>query len=124
MVYISSINSIENLTKTVVSLPKNLCTSYHKRFDDTNFNENNINLISFERWLANKIHFLLKPIATLIEIKMRSKSQDNQSDKSNKFKHDNKKHRLNAKNSQSQSGRPHVNDKKLRCWFAETVIKF
>ena len=81
MVYISSINSIENLTKTVVSLPKNLCTSYHKRFDDTNFNENNINLISFERWLANKIHSSLNPIATLST--KRSKSSGNQSDKSN-----------------------------------------
>ena len=98
MVYISSINSIENLTKTVVSLPKNLCTSYHKRFDDTNFNENNINLISFERWLANKIHSLSKSIATVIESIIRSKDSGNQGDKSNKLKHDNKDLMLMIKN--------------------------
>ena len=65
--YFSSVNSTENVTKAVKRLPRNLCTSYYKSFDDKNFNENNINLISFERWLANKIHSLLNPIATLIE---------------------------------------------------------
>ena len=54
--YFSSINSTENVTKTLIRLPKILRTSYYKSFDDTNFNENNIHLISFERWLANKIH--------------------------------------------------------------------
>ena len=38
-------------------------------------------------------------------------------------KHDNKNHRLNANNSQSQSGRPHVDDKKLRCWFGRDSHK-
>ena len=48
MGYFTSINSTENVTKVVMHLPKNLCTSYYKSFDDTNFNENNINLISFK----------------------------------------------------------------------------
>ena len=56
MGYFSSINSTENVTKAVMRLPKNLCTSYNKTFDDISFNENNINLVSFKRWLANKIH--------------------------------------------------------------------
>ena len=112
----SSINSTENVTKAVMRFPKNPRTSYNKRFNDTNFNENNINLISFERWLANKIHSWLNPIATLTESTIRSKCSGSQVYKSNKLRHDNKNHRLNS-SSQSQSERPHVDDKKLRCWF-------
>ena len=104
-------------------LPKNLRTSYYKRFDDTNFNESKLNLISFERWLANKIHSLLKPIATVIESTIRSTGLGNQADKSNKLKHDNKNHRLNASSSKSQSGRPRVDDKKIRCWFCRDSHK-
>ena len=98
-------------------LPKNLRTSDDKRFDDTNFNENKIDLISFERWLANKIHSSLNPTAISIKITIRSKGSGNQGDKSNKLKHHNKSHHLNANSSQSQSGRFHVDDKILRCWF-------
>ena len=54
---------------------------------------------------------------------MRSKGSGNQVDKSNKLKHDNKNHRLNANSSQSQSGRLYVNDKKLRCWFSRDSHK-
>ena len=104
MGYFSSINSTENVTKAVMRLPKNLRTSYYKSFDDTDFNENNINLISPERWLANEIRPSLNPIATIIESTVRSKGSGNQGDKSNKLKHDNKNHRLNANSSQSQSG--------------------
>ena len=99
--YFSSINSTENVTKALIRLPKNLRTSYYKSFDDTNFNENNIHLISFERWLANKIHSSLNPVATLIESTIRSKGSGNQGDKSNKLKH----------------------DKKLRCWFCRDSHK-
>ena len=83
MGYISSINSTKNVTKAMMRLPKNLWTSYYKGFDDTRFNENNINLISFERWLANKIHSLLNPIATLTESTIRPTGSANQGDKSN-----------------------------------------
>ena len=88
MGYFCSINSAENVTKAVICLTQNLRTSYYKSFNDTNFNESNKNLISLERWLTDKIHSLLK--------------------------HDNKNHRLNANSSQSQSGRSHVNDKKIK----------
>ena len=115
MGYFFSINSTENVTKAVIRLPKNLRNSYYKSFDDTNFNENNINLFSFERRLANTIHSTLNPIATLIENTITSKGSDNQGDKSNKLKHDNRNHRLTANSSQSQSGRPQIDDKKLRC---------
>ena len=123
----SSINSTENVIKAnvikVMRLPQNLRTSYYKSFDNTNFNENNINLISFERWLANKIHSLLNSTATLIESTIRSKGSGNQGDKSNKLKHDNKNNRLNVNSSQSQSRRPHVYDKKLRFWFCRDSHK-
>ena len=112
MEYFPSINSTENVTKAVIRQPKNLRTSYYKSFDDTNFSENNINLISFERWLASKIHSLLNAIATLIESTIRSKGSGSQGDKSNKLKRDNKNHRLNDNSSQSQSGKPPVADKK------------
>ena len=83
------------------------------------------NLISFDRWLANKIHSSLNSIVTIIESTKRSKGQGNQSDKSNQLKHDNKNHCLNASNCQSQPGRPRVDDKKLRLvGFAETVTRF
>ena len=48
MGYFSSNNSIQGVTKGVMCLPKNLRTSYYKSFVDTNFNENNQNLISFK----------------------------------------------------------------------------
>ena len=108
MGYFSSINSFENVTKAVIHLPKIYRTSYYKSFDDTNFNENNINP---------------NPIATLIESTIRSKGQGNQGYKLNRLKQDNKNHRLNANNSQSQSGRPQVNDKILRCWFCRDSHK-
>ena len=82
MGYFSSINSTENVTKAVMRLPKNLRTSCYKSFDDTNFNENNINLISFERRLANKIHSSVDLIATLLESTIRSKGSSNQGDTS------------------------------------------
>ena len=80
-------------------------------------------LISLERWLANKIHSFLNPIATLIESTITSKGSSNQGDKSNKLKHDNKNHRLNPNSSQSLSERPHIDDKKLRCWFCRDCHK-
>ena len=98
MGYFLSANSTKNVTKSVMRLPKILPTSYYKRFDDTNFNENNINLISFERCLANKIHSLLKSIAAVIESTIRSKDSGNQGGKSNKLKHDNKDLMLMIKN--------------------------
>ena len=48
MGYFSSNNSIQSVTKGVMCLPKNFRTSYYKSFVDTNFNENNQNLISFK----------------------------------------------------------------------------
>ena len=50
MGYFSSISSTENVTKVVMRLPENFHASYYKSFDETNFNESNINLILFERW--------------------------------------------------------------------------
>ena len=82
MGYFSSINSTENVTKAVMHLPKNLLTSCYKSFDDTNFNESNINLISFERRLASKIHSSVDLIAPLTESTLRSKDSSNQGDAS------------------------------------------
>ena len=62
MEYFSSINSTQNVTKTMMCLPKNLHTFYYKSFNDKNLYQNNINLISFERWLADKILSSLKSI--------------------------------------------------------------
>ena len=82
MGYFSSINSTENVTKAVMHLPKNLLTSCYKSFDDTNFNESNINLISFERRLTSKIHSSVDLIAPLTESTLRSKDSSNQGDTS------------------------------------------
>ena len=82
MGYFSSINSTENVTKAVMRLPKNLLTSCYKSFDDTNFNESNINLISFERRLTSKIHSSVDLIAPLTESTLRSKDSSNQGDTS------------------------------------------
>ena len=97
MGYFSSINSTENVTKAVMRLPKNLRTSYYESFEDPNFTENSKSLISFGRWLANKLHSSLNPIVTLIESTIKLKGADNQGNKSNKLKHDSKNHHLNAK---------------------------
>ena len=52
-----------------------------------------------------------------------SKGSGNQGDKSNKLEHGNKNDRLNANSSQSQSGRPLSDDKKLKCWFCRDTHK-
>lgn len=65
-------------------LPKNVRVSFCIHINAKPFKEDNINLNTFEKWLANKIHATLNPIATLIEDSIRSKNKGNQ-DKSNKF---------------------------------------
>ena len=61
MGYSASLKATESVTKAVMRLPKNLRSSFYKHFNNENFDENKINLITFEKRLANKVQYTFKP---------------------------------------------------------------
>ena len=63
----SSINSIENTTKTITRLPRYLRSKFYRDFKDAKLNNQSLNLTTFEIWLANKVAELFNPISTIID---------------------------------------------------------
>ena len=63
----SSINSIENTTKTITRLPRYLRPKFYRDFKDAKLNNQSLNLTTFENWLANKVAELFNPISTIID---------------------------------------------------------
>ena len=51
MGYISAIKSTENVTKTIIRLPKPLRTKFYREMKTSSYNGNNKNLLVLERWL-------------------------------------------------------------------------
>ena len=51
---ISSADSIENIPKAVIRLPKNLRSQFYKEFKENTFSNYHIKLKDFERWLGKK----------------------------------------------------------------------
>ena len=91
MGYTSSLKSTENVTKAVLRLPKQLRSSFYEKFTSKYFNEEQINLIEFEKWLQGKVYSTYNPIAIVIENTIRS----------NKFeRHKDKKKGFNVNNSE------------------------
>ena len=51
----SAINSIENTTKAITSLPKYLRYKFYRDFKDAKLNNQSLNLTTFKIWLGNKV---------------------------------------------------------------------
>ena len=63
----SSINSIENTTKTITRLPRYLRSKFYRDFKDAKLNNQSLNLTTFEIWTGNKVAELFNPISTIID---------------------------------------------------------
>ena len=64
---ISSADSIENIPKAVIRLPKNLRSQFYKEFKENTFSNYHIKLKDFERWLGKKIDDFFNPISAIVE---------------------------------------------------------
>ena len=64
---VSSLKSADNVTKTVLGLPKYLRMSFYKKFTSENFDKENMNLIKLESCLGTKMSSTFNAIASVIE---------------------------------------------------------
>ena len=86
MGYNSAIQSVENVTKAVMRLPRFMRSQFYKDFKDSTYDSNDLNLEYFEKWLAKRLTFRLTflpnlfPIAPII--KARENTKQNPCDKS------------------------------------------
>ena len=77
--YNSAIQSVENVTKTVMRLPRFTRSKFYQDFKDSTYESNDLNLEYFEKWLANRLTDVVNPIAAIIET--RENTKQNHSDK-------------------------------------------
>ena len=84
MGYNSAIQSVENVTKAVMRLPRFMRLKFYQDFKDSTYDNNDLNLERvFEKWLANRLTEIFNPIAAIIET--RESTKQNHSDKDNKY---------------------------------------
>ena len=67
MVYNSAIQSVENVTKAVMRLPRFMRSQFYKDFKDSTYDSNDSNLEYFEKWIADRFTEIFNPIAAIIE---------------------------------------------------------
>ena len=79
MEYNSAIQSVENITKAVMRLPRFMRSKFYQDFQDSTYDNNDLNLEYFEKWLANRLTEMFNPIAAIIET--RESRKQNHSDK-------------------------------------------
>ena len=63
---ISSADSVENISKAVIRLPKNLRFQIYKDFKENTFSNYHIKLRDFERWPGKKMDKFFNPISAII----------------------------------------------------------
>ena len=63
---ISSADSIENISKAVIRLPKNLRSQFYQDFKEDTSSNYHINLNNFETWFGKKIGEFFNPISAII----------------------------------------------------------
>ena len=107
MGYNSAIQSVENVTKAVMRLPRFMRSNFYQDFKDSTYNNNDLKLDYFEKWLANRLSEMLNPIAAIIE----TKNKDN--------KYNRQQHRIfQMSGNNSNTNKKQFN---LKC---STIIKF
>ena len=64
---ISFADSTENISKTVIRLPKNLRPRFHKDIEENTLSDYHIKFKAFKIWLGKKIDKFFNPISAIIE---------------------------------------------------------
>ena len=86
MGYNSAIQSVENVTKAVMRLPRFMRSQFSQDFKDSTYDSNDLNLEYFEKWLAKRLTFRLTSLPNLFPIapiiKARENTKQNPCDKS------------------------------------------
>ena len=85
MGYHSAIQSVENLAKAVMRLPRFMRSKFYLDFKDSTYDSNDLNLEYFEKWLANRLTEMFNPIAAIIETRENTKQNHSDKNKDNKY---------------------------------------
>ena len=108
-----AIQSVENVTKAVMRLPRFIRSKLYQDFKDSAYDNNDLNLQYFEKWLAKKLTEMFNPIDAIIETCENTKQDLSDKNKDNKYNR--------QQHSISQvSGNNSSTDKQqfnLKCWF-------
>ena len=73
MGYDAVLRSIDNVTKAIMRLPKQLRSKFYIDMKETCYDETTINLLVFEKWLGKKINETFNPLASIIENEVKIK---------------------------------------------------
>ena len=92
MGYNSAIQSVENVTKSVMRLPRFMRSKLYQDFIDSTYDSNDLNLEYFEKWLAKMLTEMFNPIAAITET--RENAKQNHSDKNKDNKHNRQQHSI------------------------------
>ena len=85
MGYSFAIQSVENVTKAVMRLPRFMRSKFYQDFKDLTYDRNDLNLQYFEKWLAKRLTKMFSPIPTIIEIHENTKQNPSDKNKDNKY---------------------------------------
>ena len=113
MGYSFAIQSVENVTKAVMRLPRFMRSKFYQDFKDLTYDRNDLNLQYFEKWLAKRLTKMFSPIPTIIEIHENTKQ--NPSDKNKDNKYNRQQHSIfQMSGNDSNTDKQQFN---LKCWF-------
>ena len=113
MGYNSAIQSAENVTKAVMRLPRFMRSKFYQDFKDSTYDNNDLNLEYFEKWLANRLTEIFNPIAAIIET--RKSTKQNHSDKNKDNRYNRQQHSIfQMSGNNSNTNKQQFN---LKCWF-------
>ena len=115
MGYNSAIQSVENVTKAVMRLPRFMRSKFFQDFKDSTYDSNDLNLEYFEKWLAKKLTEMFNPIAAIIET--RGNTKQNPSDKNKDNKYNRQQHNIfQMSGNNSNTDKQQFN---FKCWFCK-----
>ena len=113
MGYNSAIQSVKNVTKAVMRLPRFMRSKFYQDFKDSTYDNNDLNLEYFEKWLANRLTEMFNPIAAIIGT--RETTNQNHSDKNKDNKYNRQQHSIfQMPGNNSNTNKQQFN---LKCWF-------
>ena len=117
MGYNFAIQSVENVTKAVMQLPRFMRSTFYQDFKDLTYDRNDLNLQYFEKWLAKRLTEMFSPIPTIIEIHENTKQ--NPSDKNKDNKYNRQQHSIfQMSGNDSNTDKQQFN---LKCWFCNNT---
>ena len=121
MGYNSAIQSVENVTKSVMRLPRFMRSKLYQDFIDSTYDSNDLNLEYFEKWLAKMLTEMFNPIAAITET--RENAKQNHSDKNKDNKHNRQQHSIfQMSGNKSNTDKQQFNFKCLFCNINEHKV--